>query len=352
MIGLLGILAAGGAYLPLDPAHPAQRLAQLREEAGVRVVVTRAAFAAAAAGGAVAVEVDAGAAAVAAESDARPESGARPQHLAYVLFTSGSTGKPKGVAVEHRNLVSYLRGVGGRLALPEGASYAHVSTLAADLGNTVLFPPLCSGGVLHLIPEALTTDPDGLGAYFQREGVDCLKIVPSHLSALLVGRAPGAGYSRRKLLVLGGEGVAQALVRARGRARAGRAHPQPLRPDGDDGGRGHLPRREGEPPPGHRAGAAGAPAAGHAAIRARRRAGARAHRRARRALRRRRRRRARLPGAARADAGALPPRSLRVPSPSPGPTGTRRARACTAPAIARATWTTAPCCSSAASTIR
>ena len=77
--------------------------------------------------------------------------------LAYVLFTSGSTGKPKGVAVEHRNLVHYVRSVAARLDLPAAASYALVSTFSADLGNTVagIIPPLCLGGTLHVVPEEL-----------------------------------------------------------------------------------------------------------------------------------------------------------------------------------------------------
>jgi amino acid adenylation domain-containing protein/non-ribosomal peptide synthase protein (TIGR01720 family) len=212
IVGILGVLKAGGAYVPIDHAYPAQRIAQIRDEAGVRVVVTKDAFAAAAEGPGVAVvRVDGEAAAIAAESDARPESGVGPAHLVYVLFTSGSTGKPKGVAIEHRNLVNYVRGVAGRLGLPEGASYAHISTFSADLGNTVLFPPLCLGGTLHVIPEELTTDPDGVGAYFQREGIDCLKIVPSHLSALLSGAHPERVIPRQ-LLVVGGEGSTWELV--------------------------------------------------------------------------------------------------------------------------------------------
>ncbi|MFT3764379.1 MAG: amino acid adenylation domain-containing protein [Minicystis sp.] len=212
IIGILGILKAGGAYVPIDHSYPAQRIAQIRDEAGARVVVTREAYAAAAEGqGISVVRVDADAAAIAAESDARAASGAGPANLVYVLFTSGSTGKPKGVAIEHRNLVNYVRGVATRLDLPEDASYAHVSTFSADLGNTVLFPPLCLGGTLHVIPEELTTNPDGIGAYFKREGIDCLKIVPSHLSALLSGAHPERVIPR-KLLVVGGEGSTWELV--------------------------------------------------------------------------------------------------------------------------------------------
>ncbi|MEP7126667.1 MAG: amino acid adenylation domain-containing protein, partial [Byssovorax sp.] len=152
VVGLLGILKAGGAYVPLDPTYPKPRLAQILGEAGSTIVVTAAASLAVgldAEGLALSiVRLDADADALAAESDARPDVDVADHHLAYVLFTSGSTGKPKGVAIEHRQLVNYVRGVAQRLALPAGASYAHISTFAADLGNTVLFPPLCLGGTL------------------------------------------------------------------------------------------------------------------------------------------------------------------------------------------------------------
>jgi amino acid adenylation domain-containing protein/non-ribosomal peptide synthase protein (TIGR01720 family) len=211
IVGLLGILKAGGAYVPLDPTYPRQRIAGILEEAGATVVVTRESLAGVLPEGVTLVRLDADAAALDAESGARLDGGARPEHLAYVLFTSGSTGKPKGVAIEHRQLVNYVRGVASRLALPADARYAHVSTFSADLGNTVLFPPLCLGGALHVIAEELTTDPDGLGAYFEREAIDCLKIVPSHLSALLSGAHPEKVLPRQ-LLVLGGEASSWELV--------------------------------------------------------------------------------------------------------------------------------------------
>ncbi len=68
------------------------------------------------------------------------EQAVRPEHLAYVIYTSGSTGRPKGVGIEHRNIVNYVRGVAERLELEPGMNHALVSTIAADLGNTVIFP--------------------------------------------------------------------------------------------------------------------------------------------------------------------------------------------------------------------
>jgi len=76
-----------------------------------------------------------------------------PANRAYVIYTSGSTGRPKGVGVEHRNIVNYVLGISERLQLEPGMNHAMISTVAADLGNTVLFPALATGGCLHLISQ-------------------------------------------------------------------------------------------------------------------------------------------------------------------------------------------------------
>jgi amino acid adenylation domain-containing protein len=217
---MLAVLKAGGAYVPLDPALPVHRLATLLAEAGARVLVTRSPVAPELRdAGATVVDLADPAEELAAEPASDPSVPCRPENLAYVLFTSGSTGRPKGVAVEHRQLLNYLRGIGDRLRLAPAASYAMVSSFAADLGNTVIFPALCWGGCLHVVAPERISDPVRLAEYFQRHPVDCLKIVPSHLSALLDSPAPEAVLPRQ-LLVLGGEASSRDLV-----ARIGRLAP-------------------------------------------------------------------------------------------------------------------------------
>jgi amino acid adenylation domain-containing protein len=203
IVALLGVLKAGGAYMPLDAGYPKERVAALLAQAGTPLVLTtRSLKTNLSETGAEAVCLDADA--LAAESELNPRNLSSPENLVYVLFTSGSTGTPKGVAVEHRQLVNYLEGVRERLGLPEGASYATVSTLAADLGNTVIFSSLAAGGRLHVISQERVTDADAMEEYLGRHAVDCLKIVPSHLAALLSGRRPERLMPRARL-VLGGE---------------------------------------------------------------------------------------------------------------------------------------------------
>ncbi|MEM6446901.1 MAG: non-ribosomal peptide synthetase, partial [Cyanobacteria bacterium P01_D01_bin.123] len=122
-----------------------------------------------------------------------------------------STGTPKGVAIEHRHILNYLQAISSQLHLPEVAHFALVSTFAADLGNTVLFPALTSGGCLHVIPEEQVADAAALTAYFQEHPIDCLKIVPSHLAALLLSASPEALLPKHQL-VLGGEALSADLL--------------------------------------------------------------------------------------------------------------------------------------------
>jgi len=215
-LAVLGTLQAGGAYLPLEPSLPRERKSFLLADARPRAVLTESRFLAGIPAAGIPVLCLDGPwdAEIPALADQPAAPAPDPAGLVYVIYTSGSTGTPKGVAVEHRQLTNYIQGVAERLALPDGASYAMVSTFAADLGNTVLFPSLCGGGTLHLIPERQATDPIALAAALERHPVDCLKITPSHLEALLAG-APSPRLLRLlpgRCLVLGGEASRRAWV--------------------------------------------------------------------------------------------------------------------------------------------
>ncbi len=214
VVALLATLKAGGAYVPLAPGQPQKRLAHVLEDLGGPLVLTHSArrdeLPAAARR---VVCLDAEAAAIAAHPGGRIDVAVAPENLAYVIFTSGSTGRPKGVMVEHRQLLSYLAAAVARLDFPAAARCATVSTFAADLGNTMVFPALASGGCLHVVDEETASDPEGLARVFERHAVDCLKIVPSHYQALRQELADGGRLVPRRRLVFGGEALPPALAR-------------------------------------------------------------------------------------------------------------------------------------------
>jgi amino acid adenylation domain-containing protein len=210
IVAILGILKAGGAYVPLDPVFPRERIAGMLEEAQVAAVLTRRRWLDALPDHpARRICLDADAHLIAQESPRAPASGVGLENLIYVLFTSGSTGRPKGVATEHRHLLCYLAGILERLALRAGRTFATVSTLAADLGHTAIFPALVCGGTLHVVPAEQASDPAALADCFRRHPVDVLKIVPSHLSAVLQRPAEVLPH---ELLVLGGEAGSRELI--------------------------------------------------------------------------------------------------------------------------------------------
>jgi amino acid adenylation domain-containing protein len=210
LVGLLAVLKAGGAYVPLDPASPRERLAWMLQDAGIALLLTQVRY--------LEVASEEGLPVICLDgeglnegNEAVPPPAAWPESPAYVIYTSGSTGRPKGVVVEHRQLANYVAGVIERLGLASCRSFAMVSTFAADLGNTVLFPALLAGGTLHPLSEDRATDPAAFAEYLGRHDVDCLKIVPSHLAALMAVENPGRALPRR-CLVLGGETASRELI--------------------------------------------------------------------------------------------------------------------------------------------
>ncbi|MEX3753801.1 amino acid adenylation domain-containing protein, partial [Paraburkholderia phenoliruptrix] len=217
---ILAVWRVRACYVPLDPALPEARLRWQAEDCSARVAVTLEATESAMHArtpawlpeGAAALNPHAlrafSASTAAVDQCERivPDPQADDIMLAwpaYVIYTSGSTGRPKGVVLSHGALAAYLRGVSERL--PDGiASAAYLSTPAADLGHTSLFGALWHGWTLHLIDAETAADPDAFAAYMHAHAVDLLKIVPSHLDALLQAQRPERALPRR-CLVMGGE---------------------------------------------------------------------------------------------------------------------------------------------------
>ncbi|RIK56258.1 MAG: non-ribosomal peptide synthetase, partial [Nitrospira sp.] len=209
IVAMLGVLKAGAAYVPVDPAHASVRLAPQMAQSGAGILVAQAPsdqvrpiFHG--------MTLDLSEL-VADEPDGNLDLVLSPDALAYVIFTSGSTGQPKGVAVSHRNLVNYTLAISKQLDPQEPLQFATVSTLSADLGYSAIFPALTSGGCLHVIGYETATDGRLFGAYLAEHPIDVLKIVPSHFKALLA-TGDGRALWPRKFLLFGGEALSWGLA--------------------------------------------------------------------------------------------------------------------------------------------
>jgi amino acid adenylation domain-containing protein/non-ribosomal peptide synthase protein (TIGR01720 family)/FkbM family methyltransferase len=215
VVAVLAVLKAGASYVPLQPGQPSERLKHILQDTGAAVVLTRGALAPAPAeDGPRVLRLDLDWSLVAREDADSPGCTVALENSAYVLYTSGSTGLPKGVVIEHRQLLSYLEAIETRLDLAAGASFAMLQPLTVDSCKTVLFPPLIRGGCLHLISEERALNAEALGEYFQRAGIDCLKVAPSHLAALLAATAEPHRLMPRRWLVIGGEALHWELARS------------------------------------------------------------------------------------------------------------------------------------------
>ena len=143
----------------------------------------------------------------------------RANDLAYVIYTSGTTGEPKGVMVTQQNLSNYCASLLSNLGEvlkhnPQDtdiaqAQFACVSTLAADLGYTAVFGAISSGACLHLMSYNTITSEQDYANYLQNHHIDLVKMVPSHLQALLnsadISGTPAHTLLPKKALILGGE---------------------------------------------------------------------------------------------------------------------------------------------------
>ncbi|HET8796728.1 MAG TPA: amino acid adenylation domain-containing protein, partial [Thermoanaerobaculia bacterium] len=199
IIGLLGILKSGAAYAPLAPDAPPLRLEKQIAIARATMAIARRAEANAIPRGIDPLFLE----------DIEPAGGTgravEPDHQACLIFTSGSTGTPKGVMVTHGGIASYVRSLIDLLGCRDDQplSFATGGALITDLGNTAVFGALASGGTLHAASRESLTDAHAFRAFMQ--GVDVLKIVPSHYQALLTGTPADAAAVPRVALLFGGE---------------------------------------------------------------------------------------------------------------------------------------------------
>ncbi|MEC3980975.1 non-ribosomal peptide synthetase [Amycolatopsis sp. H20-H5] len=194
VVALLAVLKAGAAYVPLDPDSPAERLAFITEDTGLRLVLGETDGPG---------EIAVASVASAAESgpdhdlaDADRTSPLRPENLAYVIYTSGSTGRPKGVTVQHDTLATYLAFAVAEYPGLAGGALLH-SPVAFDLTVTALYGPLITGGCVRV--ASLDREPDHTET---GERPAFVKATPSHLPLLT---ALPAELSPTGELVVGGE---------------------------------------------------------------------------------------------------------------------------------------------------
>jgi amino acid adenylation domain-containing protein len=210
MVGVLGVMKAGGTYVPLEPGLPKPRLEYMLRDAGVELVLVDAASVGDLPLGSVDVVMMDGAGSDPewleglAEGPLEKEK-ARPENVAYILYTSGSTGRPKGVMATHGGLSNYVCYAAATYVGAEVEGSVVSSPLCFDATLTTLLPPLLRGKRVELLPEGETTIGRLAERLFGVEEGWLFKITPSHMEALEYVERPRATSGARHRVVVGGE---------------------------------------------------------------------------------------------------------------------------------------------------
>jgi amino acid adenylation domain-containing protein len=212
---LLGVLKAGAAFVPLDPDHPAARIAFMARDCAPSVVLARSALPAAEPGAEDAappvVILDDLSSLLADQPSDRPPPVARPGNCAYVIYTSGSTGLPKGVSVEHHAFANLLRW--RQATYPLGADDAALfkGSIGFDVTAGEWAWPLTSGARVVVAAGGVERDPARLAALIRDERVSTCNFVPSMLLAFLADPA-AAGCRNLRRVLCGGESLTRELA--------------------------------------------------------------------------------------------------------------------------------------------
>ena len=206
-ISALGVLKAGGAYLPLDPGYPGERLDFILRDAGVKVLITQQKFKERFAALPVSIfYIDVERGALPHLIHEPPKATTSAETLAYVIYTSGSTGQPKGVMISHGNLADYISWCKANYLPADGKGSLVHSSISFDLTVTSLLAPLVVGQTAVMVADAAGIEALG-GAFREGRDLSFVKLTPSHLRLLQEQLADADLTGHTKALIIGGEAL-------------------------------------------------------------------------------------------------------------------------------------------------
>ncbi len=210
IVGILGVLKAGGVYVPLDPATPAERLRYMADECELRMILSSATLAGqcAATGKPVARLDDADLlAGYAAQNPGMEQTGVTPEDLVYVTYTSGSTGVPKGVPIYHGDFSYHCQNIRDFNALTESDRTIQFASLSVDIAQEQVFIALITGASLYLRGDDIWSAEE-LFAYVDQHQITVADLPPSYIQVLVDADRDNQQFGRLtclRLIISGGE---------------------------------------------------------------------------------------------------------------------------------------------------
>ncbi|MCX6581863.1 MAG: AMP-binding protein [Candidatus Aminicenantes bacterium] len=184
IIGILGILKSGGAYLPIDPEYPQERIDYMLKDSSAKILLT---------------------AADCVFNFHHSSFIIHHSNLAYVIYTSGSTGKPKGVAVRHRNVINFITAMTEKIDFSPGKIMLSLTTISFDIFVLETLAPLARGLAVVVADERHQKDGYLIKQLLQKQCIDMMQATPSRLKLLLQERDSGGALKGISELIVGGE---------------------------------------------------------------------------------------------------------------------------------------------------
>ncbi|MGD2089148.1 MAG: non-ribosomal peptide synthetase [Candidatus Aminicenantes bacterium] len=192
MIGILGILKAGAAYLPIDPDSPGKRTAYLLDDSNAEILLKGNDFTG-----------------TSSHPDLQPGPGAS---LAYVTYTSGSTGKPKGVMIEHRSLVNFIKGMTEIIPFTTGDTILSLTTISFDIFGLETLLPLTTGTPVVIGGRKEQLDASAAARLLVQKRITIFQVTPSRLQLLLLEKEIPSALGPLHVLLVGGEAFPETLL--------------------------------------------------------------------------------------------------------------------------------------------
>ena len=207
IIALLAVLKAGGTYVPLDPSYPSERLAMMRDDAQVPLLLTTRSSVADWMRGSLVICLDRQWDEIAQESTENVSITVHPNHLAYVIYTSGSTGRPKGVMIEHRSLSAYVETVADEYTIQAGDRILQFASICFDTSVEEIYPCLVKGATLVLRTDEMIGSAQAFLSASKNWGITVWNLPTAfwHFLATECARLQLTPPDDLRLVIIGGE---------------------------------------------------------------------------------------------------------------------------------------------------
>lgn len=211
LVGILGVLKSGAAYLPIDPEYPRERIEYMLEDSGAKVVLTNKDL-----GNRLQINIEK--LKIDEEWIYKTESKrdvprSLSNNLAYIIYTSGSTGKPKGVMIEHRAVVNFIYGIMNEFQFKKEESILCLTTISFDIFVLETLLPLVAGMKIVLANERAQRDIADLANLINEEQIKVLQVTPSRMQMILGSEEGRRALGKLRIIMIGGERLNDAILK-------------------------------------------------------------------------------------------------------------------------------------------